>query len=251
MKKRIIPCLDIKDKKVVKGTKFEDLRDVADPVETAIYYDSSAADEIVFYDITASTQKRGFDIELFNQIRANVKAPLTIGGAIATLADIERALNAGAAKVSINTGAIKDEKFIYEAAKRFGSEKIMLAIDTKKVDDRYYIFKDGGRTNTGIEAIEWVVKGEVDGAGEVVINSIDEDGMKGGYDIELLSKMLVKVKIPIIASGGAGKKEDFLKLFKELPDMYAALAASVFHYREINIKELKEYLRDNGVEVYL
>ena len=251
MKKRIIPCLDIKNKRVVKGTKFEDLRNVADPVETAIYYQASSADELVFYDITASTDKRGFDADLFKQISKEISIPLTVGGGIASLADIERALEYGASKVSINTGAIKDETFIYTAAKTFGSERIMLAIDAKKTDGRYTIYLNGGRNDTGIDAVEWIVKGEMDGACEVCVNSINADGVKSGYDIPMLEAILKKVKIPVIASGGAGKMEDFLNLFIALPEIDAALAASVFHYKEINIRQLKQYLLENGIDIYL
>ena len=250
MKKRIIPCLDIKNKRVVKGTKFEDLRNVADPVETAVYYEESTADELVFYDITASTEKRGFDADLFSMIASRIHLPLTVGGAIATIGDIERALEYGADKVSINTGAIINKTFIYDAAKRFGSERIMLAIDAKETNGRFTIYTNGGRNDTGIDAVEWVVKGQNEGAGEVVVNSIDADGVKGGYDIPMLEAIIKRVKIPVIASGGAGKKEDFLDLFKALPDIDAALAASVFHYKETNIRELKQYLSENGIEVF-
>ena len=251
MNKRIIPCLDIKQGKIVKGVKFEGLVEVADPLDQAIYYNDSSADELVFYDITASMEKRGFDAELFKSLVTNTSLPWTVGGAIATIEDIERALTYGASKVSINTGAIKDRNFIYNAAKRFGSERIMLAIDAKINDGNYYIYINGGRTNSSIDAIEWVVKGEGDGASEVVVNSIDADGVKKGYDITMLEAILKRVKIPIVASGGAGSKEDFLNLFKELPEIDAALAASVFHYRQINIKELKQYLLDNGISVHM
>ncbi|MCL1831233.1 MAG: imidazole glycerol phosphate synthase cyclase subunit [Oscillospiraceae bacterium] len=249
MNKRIIPCLDIKGGRVVKGTRFLDLRDLLDPQEAAVNYASQSADELVFYDITASTEKRGFDAELFSKVASSVTLPLTVGGAIASLEDIERALTLGAAKVSINTGAINDPSFIAQAAKRFGSEKIMLAIDARLVDGGYCIFRGGGSINTGIDAVDWVKKGEVDGAGETVINSIDADGVKGGYDLPMLEAILAAVNIPIIASGGAGKKEDFLKLFTELPDISAALAASVFHYNEVKIDELRSFLAANGIQV--
>ena len=251
MKKSIIPCLDIKDARVVKGKKFMDLRDAADPVERAKYYVSTGADELVFYDITASAENRSFDLELFLKVKAMADIPLTVGGAIASIADIERAFESGATKVSINTGAINDKELISRAAKRFGSERIMFAIDAKKTDRGFNIFTNGGRLDTGIDAVEWVVKAENDGAGEVVVNSIDADGVKCGYDIPMLETIMNRTKLKVIASGGAGKKEDFLELFLKLPDIAAALAASVFHYNEVNIRELKEYLSDNGIFVYL
>lgn len=246
--KRIIPCLDVKNGRVVKGVNFEGVQDVADPVELAEYYNKSGADELVFYDITASAEDRKIFTDILTATAERVFIPLTVGGGISTLDDFDRVLKCGADKVSINSGAIKRPGLIEEAARKYGDQCVVLSMDIKRVDSRFMLFRNGGRINTGIDALNWAVEGVRRGAGELVVNSIDTDGVKSGFDIEMLLAIAARVDVPIIASGGAGKKEDFLELFS-YPPIDAALAASIFHSREMNIIQLKEYLYENGVEM--
>ena len=245
--KRIIPCLDVKDGRVVKGVNFEGFRDVAPPAELAKLYCDSGADELVFYDITASTDNRMLFIDLFKEVVGCVTIPLTVGGGIATLDDIGLALDSGADKVSINTGAIRNPQLIGDAARKYGSRRIMMAVDVKRVDGVFRIFTNGGRADTGMDAIEWIKRGEDAGAGELVVNSIDTDGVKGGFNLPLLKAVCGAVSIPVIASGGAGSIEDFVNLFKAIPEIDAGLAASVFHFGEVKIPDLKKALRDEGI----
>ena len=211
--KRIIPCLDVKNGRVVKGVNFTGLQDMADPVEMARYYNASGADELVFYDITASVEGRGLFTDILRQVASQIFIPLTVGGGINTLEDFDRVLKCGADKVSVNSGAIKDPSLIERAAKKYGSQCVVLSMDIKRVDGSYHIFLNGGRKDTGIDALQWALNGENSGAGEMVVNSIDTDGVKQGFDIEMLSEIQSRVSVPVIASGGAGKKEDFLELF--------------------------------------
>jgi len=249
--KRIIPCLDVKDGRVVKGINFEGFRDVASPVDLAKLYCDSGADELVFYDITASTDNRMLFVDLFKLVVECVTIPLTVGGGISTLANIETALECGADKVSINTGLIKNPKLIADAALAFGSEHIMMAVDVKRVGEKFRIFTKGGREDTGLDAIEWIKQGVESGAGELVVNSIDTDGVKGGFDLPLLEAVCDAVSIPVIASGGAGSIDDFIKLFNTIPKIDAGLGASVFHFGEVRIPELKKALRENGINARL
>ena len=244
--KRIIPCLDVKDGRVVKGTNFEGLRDMADPVEMARFYNESGADELVFYDITASAEGRN----LFTDILRRVASDLTVGGGIRTLEDFDRVLKCGADKVSVNSGAIADPSIIGAAAKKYGDQCVVLSMDVKRVDGQFRLFAKGGREDTGIDAMEWAVRGVGDGAGEIVLNSIDTDGVKQGFDLEMLDALAQRVNVPIIASGGAGKMEDFAELFTH-PGIDAGLAASIFHTKQVDIRELKRYLRARGVEMRL
>lgn len=248
--KRIIPCLDIKDGMVVKGQNFKGVRPVADPVEMARFYNVSGADELVFYDITASVEGRGLFIDVLKQVARQVFIPLTVGGGIRTLDDFDRVLKAGADKVSVNSGAIADPGLIAAAAEKYGSQCVVLSADIKLVNGEYHIFSQGGRRDTGINAIDWLVSGVAAGAGEIVVNSIDTDGVKGGFDLPLLKAVAARVDVPIIASGGAGCVEDFAELFK-LKGIDAGLAAGIFHNRQVLIEDLKRFLRDNGVEVRL
>ncbi len=251
MIRRIVPCLDVKNGRVVKGKKFVDITDVDDPESLAEYYSNSGADEMYFYDISASTEDRRISKEFIDKVAKKTTIPFGIGGGISTIEDIEDIFNRGASKVSINSAAVKNPEFIKEASERFGSQKIVLAMDVKKVgDNKWNVFLNAGTLDSGVDAIEWAIKTEKLGAGEMVINSIDADGTKEGYDIELLKAIKKNVKVPIIASGGAGKMEDFLEAIVEA-DVEGVLAASVFHYKEINIGELKQYLKNNGVEVSL
>ena len=242
MKKRIIPCLDVRDGKVVKGKNFKGIVDVADPAVLAAKYNADGADELVFYDITASCEGRTLFADVLKKVVEQNSVPLTVGGGINTLEDIEQMFSLGADKVSINTGAILDHNFIKKAAEKYGSEKIILSIDVKLVNGEYKVFKSGGQVETELYAIDWAKKGEADGAGELVVNSIDTDGVKEGFDLAMLTAFSNAVNIPIIASGGAGKIEDFIKLFNTL-NIEAGLAASVFHFGEVNIRELKEKLQ--------
>ncbi|MCR4669039.1 MAG: imidazole glycerol phosphate synthase subunit HisF [Clostridia bacterium] len=251
IRKRIIPCLDVRDGKVVKGVNFEGLREIASPPELARRYSDEGADELVFYDITASFEGRKLFTEILKEVAANVFIPLTVGGGINTLDDFDRVLKCGADKVSVNSGAIRDPKLIDEAAKRYGDQCVVLSADIKLVDGRYTVFSKGGRENTGMEAISWLKEGESRGAGELVINSIDTDGVKGGFDLPLLKLVCEAVSIPVIASGGAGSIEDFIHLFKEVKDVDAGLAASIFHFRTVEIAELKRRLDEEGVPVRL
>ena len=247
--KRIIPCLDVKDGRVVKGTNFEGLRDMADPVDMARFYNESGADELVFYDITASAEGRNLFTDILRRVASEIFIPLTVGGGIRTLDDFDRVLKCGADKVSVNSGAIADPSIIGAAAKKYGDQCVVLSMDVKRVDGQFRLFAKGGRVDTGIDAMEWAVKGVADGAGEIVLNSIDTDGVKGGFDLEMLDAVCEVVNVPVIASGGAGKIEDFITLFRALPKVDAGLAASIFHTKQVDIKDLKHFLRARGVEM--
>ena len=247
--KRIIPCLDVRDGKVVKGVNFTGLREITSPVQLARYYSDSGADELVFYDITASSDGRKLFTEILTETAKNVFIPLTVGGGINTLGDFERVLSCGADKVSVNTGAIQNPSIIGEAAKVYGNQCVVLSVDIKRVGGGFNVFSKGGRIDTGIEAIDWIKRGVASGAGEIVVNSIDTDGVKQGFDIPLLKKVCDAVSVPVIASGGAGSINDFIMLFKEEPRVDAGLAASVFHFGEIEIKDLKEKMKVNGIPV--
>ena len=249
--KRIIPCLDVKDGRVVKGTNFLGLRDVSSPVSLAKYYSECGADELVFYDITASAEGRALFTDILREVAANVFIPLTVGGGINTVDDFDRVLKCGADKVSVNSGAIRDPSLISAAAKRYGDQCVVISADVKRVDGEFRVFAKGGRVDTGMEAIGWIKRCVGLGAGEVVLNSIDTDGVKGGFDIEMLKAVREAVKVPVIASGGAGTVSHFVELFKEIPDIDAGLAASVFHFGEIAINDLKQELRKNGITVRL
>ena len=246
--KRIVPCLDVRNGRVVKGVNFEGLQDMADPVEMARFYNASGADELVFYDITASAEGRKLFDDVLRAVASEIFIPLTVGGGIRTIEDFDRVLKCGADKVSVNSGAIADPSIIHEAAQRYGDQCVVLSMDVKRVDGQFRLFAKGGRVDTGIDAIEWAERGVRNGAGEVVVNSIDTDGVKGGFDLELLDAVAERVDVPIVASGGAGTMEDFAELFRHR-GMDAGLAASVFHTRQIEIRELKRYLRAQGVEM--
>ncbi len=248
--KRIIPCLDVKDGRVVKGTNFQGLRDMADPVEMARFYNAAGADELVFYDITASAEGRALFTDILRAVASEVFIPLTVGGGIRSLEDFDRVLKCGADKVSVNSGAIADPDLIGAAAKRYGDQCVVLSMDVKRVDGEFRLFAKGGREDTGIDALNWAVRGVEAGAGEIVLNSIDTDGVKQGFDLEMLDALAARVDVPIVASGGAGKMEDFAALFTH-PGMDAGLAASIFHTRQVEIRALKEFLRDRGVAVRL
>ena len=247
--KRIIPCLDVKDGRVVKGMNFLGLRDVSSPVSLAKYYSECGADELVFYDITASAEGRALFTDILREVAANVFIPLTVGGGINTVEDFDRVLKCGADKVSVNSGAIRDPELISRAAKRYGDQCVVISADVKRVDGEFRVFAKGGRVDTGMEAISWIKRCVSLGAGEVVLNSIDTDGVKGGFDIEMLRAVREAVKGPVRASGGAGRVEHFTELFRALPDIDAALAASVFHFGEIAINDLKGEMRKNGINV--
>lgn len=245
--KRIIPCLDVKDGKVVKGVNFAGLRDVASPVELAKYYSSCGADELVFYDITASAEGRAIFTDVLKETAKKVFIPLTVGGGIKGLDDFERVLSCGADKVSVNSGAISNPYIITEAAKKYGDQCVVISADVKRVNGEFHVFAKGGREDTGMEAVEWIRRCVGEGAGEVVVNSMDTDGVKEGFDIPLLKAVCAAVNVPVIASGGAGSIQDFITLFKEIPEIDAGLAASVFHFGEISIPQLKEVLKTNGI----
>ncbi len=245
--KRIIPCLDVRNGRVVKGTNFEGIQDVADPVEMAKYYNDTGADELVFYDITASFEGRGLFTDILKRTAAQVFIPLTVGGGINEVSDFERVLSCGADKVSVNSGAIRDPSLIDRAAKRYGDQCVVLSMDVKRVDGQFRIFAKGGRVDTGIDALQWAHDGQERGAGELVVNSIDTDGVKQGFDLEMLAAMAKQVTIPIIASGGAGKMEDFKTLFEAVPQVDAGLAASIFHRKEVPLPDLKRYLAEQGI----
>ena len=246
--KRIIPCLDVRNGRVVKGVNFEGIKDVASPVELAHFYNESGADELVFYDITASFENRSLFTDALRQVASEIFIPLTVGGGVNTLEDLDRVLKCGADKVSVNSGAINNPDIIEKAAKKYGDQCVVLSMDIKRVDGSFHIFSKGGRIDTGIDALEWAKRGENSGAGELVVNSIDTDGVKQGFDLEMLQKISDLVSIPVIASGGAGKKEDFLELFRaDCAD--AGLAASIFHFKEVDIRELKRYLNNNNIEM--
>ena len=247
--KRIIPCLDIKNGRVVKGTNFQGLSDVSDPVALAAHYSASGADELVFYDITASFEGRQLFTDILTKVASEIFIPLTVGGGINTVDDFDRVLKCGADKVSVNSGAIRNPKLIYEAAQKYGDQCVVLSADIKRVDGQFRVFAKGGREDTGMEAIDWIRRGVDMGAGEVVVNSIDTDGVKGGFDIELLQAVCDAVNVPVIASGGAGSMAHFVELFKTIPDIDAGLAASVFHFGQIAIPDLKQELRRNDIIV--
>ena len=247
--KRIIPCLDVKNGRVVKGTNFEGLRDVEDPVTLARFYNESGADELVFYDITASAEGRGIFTDILRRVAGEIFIPLTVGGGINSLADFDLVLKSGADKVSVNSGAIRRPELIGEAAKRYGDQCVVLSMDVKRVGGEFRVFARGGRDDTGLEAIEWAKRGEASGAGEIVLNSIDTDGVKGGFDLEMLRAVSEAVSIPVVASGGAGCIEDFVTLFHELPRVDAGLAASIFHHRKVSIRDLKERLARENVNI--
>ena len=236
--------------RVVKGKNFEGIQDVSDPVEMARFYNREGADELVFYDITASVEERGLFTDILKRVASEIFIPLTVGGGINTLEDFDRVLKCGADKVSVNSGAIKNPDIIERAAKKYGDQCVVLSMDIKRVDGDFKLFAKGGRENTGVDALQWAKDGVERGAGELVVNSIDTDGVKGGFDLELQSEIAARVNVPIIASGGAGKMEDFSDLFKH-KGMDAGLAASIFHYKEIRISDLKSYLKSQGVEVRL
>ena len=248
--KRIIPCLDVKDGRVVKGVNFEGLRDMADPVDMARFYNDSGADELVFYDITASAEGRKLFTDILRRVASEIFIPLTVGGGIRSVEDFDRVLKCGADKVSVNSGAIADPSIIGQAAKKYGDQCVVLSMDVKRVDGQFRLFAKGGREDTGIDALDWAVRGVNDGAGEIVLNSIDTDGVKQGFDLEMLDALAARVNVPIIASGGAGNREHFAELFTH-PGIDAGLAASIFHTGEVDIKELKRFLRDRGVEMRL
>ncbi len=247
--KRIIPCLDVKNGRVVKGVNFQGLSDVSSPIELGKYYSDNGADELVFYDITASSEGRALFTDILREVARTIFIPLTVGGGINTVDDFDRVLKCGADKVSVNSGAIKNPDLIYHAAKRYGDQCVVLSVDAKRVEGAFKVFAKGGRENTGIDLIDWVKRGVNNGAGEIVLNSIDTDGVKGGFDLEMLSAVCDVVSVPVIASGGAGKIEHFTTLFNSLPKVDAGLAASIFHFGEVKIKELKEQLKNNGIPV--
>ena len=247
--KRIIPCLDVKDGRVVKGVNFSGLADVSSPVTLAEYYSKAGADELVFYDITASSDGRRLFTEILTETAINVFIPLTVGGGIRTLDDFERVLGCGADKVSVNSGAISDPSLIEKAAHRYGSQCVVLSCDIKRVDGEFRLFSHGGRKDTGINAITWIEDGVKRGAGEIVVNSIDTDGVKGGFDLPMLQAVCNVVDVPVIASGGAGNSEHFVTLFQALPKVDAGLAASIFHFGEVKIRDLKETLNQNQIPV--
>nr|WP_316624029.1 imidazole glycerol phosphate synthase subunit HisF [uncultured Ruminococcus sp.] len=249
--KRIIPCLDVKNGRVVKGVNFEGLSDVASPVELARYYSSCGADELVFYDITASAEGRALFTDILTETASKVFIPLTVGGGINTVADFDRVLNCGADKVSVNSGAIRNPQLVYEAAKIYGDQCVVISSDVKRVDGEFRVFAKGGRVDTGMEAISWIKRCVDNGAGEVVLNSIDTDGVKGGFDLEMLEAVSNAVNVPVIASGGAGKIEDFITLFKTLPKVDAGLAASIFHFGEVRIADLKQAMAKAGIPTRL
>ena len=249
--KRIIPCLDVKDGRVVKGVNFQGLNDVSSPIELGKYYSDIGADELVFYDITASAEGRALFTDILKKVAETIFIPLTVGGGINTLEDFDRVLKCGADKVSVNSGAIKNPDLIAQAAQKYGDQCVVLSVDVKRVDGKFTVFAKGGRENTGMDAIEWIKKCVALGAGEVVVNSIDTDGVKKGFDLEMLEAVCDAVSVPVIASGGAGSMEDFVTLFKELPKVDAGLAASIFHFGEVNIKELKERLAKENIPMRL
>ena len=249
--KRIIPCLDVRDGRVVKGVNFAGLRDVSSPVELAKFYSGCGADELVFYDITASSDGRKLFTDILRETAANVFIPLTVGGGINTVADFERVLGCGADKVSVNSGAIRNPGLVEEAAKLYGDQCVVLSVDVKRVDGVFRVFAKGGRENTGMEAISWIRRCVDNGAGEVVVNSIDTDGVKQGFDLEMLAAVCDAVNVPVIASGGAGGIGDFIKLFKTLPKVDAGLAASIFHFGEVSIRDLKAAMAKENIPTRL
>lgn len=248
--KRIIPCLDIRDGRVVKGVNFKGIKDVEDPVSLARFYNDRGADELVFYDITATFENRPLFTDVLKRVASQIFIPLTVGGSINSVDDFDRVLKAGADKVSVNSGAVKNPNLISQASKKYGNQCVVLSMDVARVNGSYHVFVKGGREDTGIDALEWAERGQSEGAGEIVLNSIDTDGVKKGFDLEMLSDLAKRVSIPIIASGGAGKMEDFKDLFA-LEGVDAGLAASIFHFKEVDIQDLKKYLKNNGILVRL
>ena len=249
--KRIIPCLDVKNGRVVKGTNFQGLSDVSDPVALGKFYSDNGADELVFYDITASFEGRKLFTDILTKVASTIFIPLTVGGGINTLDDFDRVLKCGADKVSVNSGAIRNPDLVYQAARKYGDQCVVLSADVKRQDGQFRVFAKGGREDTGMEAISWIKRCVDMGAGEVVLNSIDTDGVKKGFDLPMLEAVSNAVDVPVIASGGAGCKEDFVKLFQTLPKVDAGLAASIFHFGQVQIPELKRYLADNNITVRL
>jgi len=247
--KRIIPCLDVKNGRVVKGVNFLGLADVSSPVKLAQYYSDNGADELVFYDITASAEGRALFTDILREVASQIFIPLTVGGGINTVEDFDRVLKCGADKVSVNSGAIRNPSLIGEAAKKYGDQCVVLSCDIKRVDGEFRVFAKGGREDTGMEAISWIKQGVDMGAGEIVVNSIDTDGVKQGFDLEMLEAVCNVVNVPVIASGGAGGAEDFVKLFRTIPDISAGLAASIFHFGEVEITDLKQTLLENNINV--
>ena len=249
--KRIIPCLDVKNGRVVKGTNFQGLQDVSSPVELGKYYSENGADELVFYDITASSEGRKLFTDILTEVASTIFIPLTVGGGINTLEDFDRVLKCGADKVSVNSGAIRNPDLIGQAARKYGDQCVVLSADVKRVEGSFRVFAKGGREDTGMEAISWITRCVRNGAGEVVLNSIDTDGVKGGFDLPMLEAVSEAVDVPVIASGGAGCVEDFVTLFKTIPKVDAGLAASIFHFGQVKIPELKAVLRENDISVRL
>ena len=249
--KRIIPCLDVRDGRVVKGTNFQNLNDVSSPVELGEFYSKCGADELVFYDITASAEGRALFTDILKEVASKIFIPLTVGGGINTVEDFDRVLKCGADKVSVNSGAIRNPDLISQAARLYGNQCVVISCDIKRVDGVFHVFAKGGREDTGMEAISWIKRCVEMGAGEVVVNSIDTDGVKKGFDIEMLKAVCEAVNVPVIASGGAGSAEDFVTLFNEIPDIDAGLAASIFHFGEVQIKDLKKLLKENNINVRL
>lgn len=249
--KRIIPCLDVKDGRVVKGVNFQGLSDVSSPIDLAKYYSDAGADELVFYDITASAEGRGLFTDILRETAKSVFIPLTVGGGINTLDDFDRVLKCGADKVSVNSGAIRNPDLVYQAAKRYGDQCVVLSADVKRVDGVFRVFAKGGREDTGMEAIQWIKSCVDNGVGEVVVNSIDTDGVRGGFDLEMLEAVCNAVSVPVIASGGAGSIEHFIDLFKALPKVDAGLAASIFHFGQVKISDLKQQMAANGIPARL
>ena len=249
--KRIVPCLDVKDGRVVKGVNFQGLSDVSSPVELARYYSACGADELVFYDITASAEGRALFTDILAETASTVFIPLTVGGGISTLEDFDRVLKCGADKVSVNSGALRDPSLIRRAAQRYGDQCVVLSVDAKRVEGRFRVFAKGGREDTGLDAIQWIRSGVASGAGEIVLNSIDTDGVKGGFDLEMLQAVCEVVDVPVIASGGAGRIQDFIELFRALPKVDAGLAASIFHFGEVKIPDLKRALAAEGIPTRL
>ncbi len=249
--KRIIPCLDVRDGRVVKGVNFEGLNDVSSPVELAKYYSDNGADELVFYDITASAEGRKLFTDILTEVAHQIFIPLTVGGGINTIEDFDRVLKCGADKVSVNSGAIKNPGLIPEAAAKYGNQCVVISADVKRVDDEFRVYAKGGREDTGMEAVSWIKSCVDNGAGEVVLNSIDTDGVKGGFDLEMLKAVSDAVDVPVIASGGAGSIDDFVTLFKALPKVDAGLAASIFHFGEVSISDLKIRLAADGIPMRL
>ena len=249
--KRIIPCLDVRNGRVVKGTNFQGLQDVSSPVELGKFYSDNGADELVFYDITASAEGRKLFTDILTEVASTIFIPLTVGGGINTLEDFDRVLKCGADKVSVNSGAIRDPQLVRDAARLYGDQCVVLSADVKRVDGQFRVFAKGGREDTGMETIGWIKKCVDNGAGEVVLNSIDTDGVKGGFDLPMLEAVSNAVDVPVIASGGAGCAEDFVTLFERLPKVDAGLAASIFHFGQVKIPELKQLLKENNIPVRL